>query len=131
MNGPRLIVIRVQYERWPAYGRSLGWIAPELKGAGFALVEDRTDDARPSRTWTGIVDGPTFERFAEAWRLPEDSGESGPLTPNGNPRHAVRSYVFDGLNWESDGVSPIIWVTVQVRGVNGAIPEVGRRSVEA
>ncbi len=70
---PRYITITVRYDRKPRCGRSLGWIAPELKDSALTMTEDRLDDPTPSRTWAGLVDGPTYERFAEAWRLPKDT----------------------------------------------------------
>ena len=91
MDNSHLIIVKVQYERSPASARSLRWIAPELEGAGLTLVEDQIDDERPSRTWTGTVDRPTFERFAQAWRLRSDGDE-----------HGLRGfYVFDGMNWNA------------------------------
>jgi hypothetical protein len=119
-NEPRLIIIKVQYERWPACGWSLRWIAPELKDAALTLVEDEMDDETPSRTWTGIVDGPTFERFAKAWHLLDGT----------DARDPAGFYVFDGLNWETDGESPIVCVTLNVFGHQSAGADVGRPSAE-
>ena len=70
MLDPRYITITVQYDRDPTYGRSLGAIAPELKNSTLTMTDDHIAGPRPSRTWAGMVDGPTFERFARAWRLP-------------------------------------------------------------
>jgi hypothetical protein len=114
MRDPRFIVITVQYERQPGYGRSLGWIAPELEDAGLTLLEDQTDDVRPSRKWAGIVDGSTFERFATAWRLRDETSgpSSSPRTRDGP--HLARSYAFDGMNWERGGESPIVYVSLHV-----------------
>ena len=66
MVNPRCITITVRYDRQPRYGRSLQWIAPELKDSALTMTEDQLDDPTPSRTWAGLVDGPTYERFAEA-----------------------------------------------------------------
>jgi hypothetical protein len=79
----------------------LTWIAPELRDAGLEVTDDQLDQATPSRSWAGVVDGPTFKRFARAWRL--DDAERSP-----------RTYVFDGMNWEAAGASPIVHVVVCV-----------------
>ena len=68
--------------------------------------------------WTGIVDGPTFERFANAWQLLDGTDGRAP----------AGFYVFVGLNWESDGESPIVCVTLKVFGLESAAAEVGRPS---
>ena len=75
------------------------------------MTEDHTDLMRLSRTWAGIVDGPTFKRFADAWHLND--------APCGR--------TFDGMNWEIGGQSPIVYVSVDV-GVprNGYDPEAHR-----
>lgn len=103
MTNPRRIIIRVQYDGYPEHARSLAWIAPELRDARLEMAEDHLDQPNPSRAWTGVVDGPTFERFAEAWLL--DDAQRSP-----------RTYVFDGMNWEAGGVSPIVSVVVWVGG---------------
>jgi len=129
MTGPRL-TITVQYEPQPDYGRSLEWIAPELGDAGLTLVEDRIEDVTPSRTWTGIVDGPTFQRFAKAWRLQDARAELGSHTSDDGRSQPTRSYVLDGLNWETDGKSPITCVTLQILGVTDPAADSGRPSAE-
>jgi hypothetical protein len=125
-----LLTIKVHYERRPEYGRSLEWIAPELKDAALTLVEDRIDDARPSRKWRGIVDRPTFEVFANAWRLHDATGELDAYTSDGAKAQPARSYVLDGLNWETNGESPIVSVTLQIRGVTDAFADSGREPAE-
>jgi hypothetical protein len=73
----RHITITVRYDgRLSRYGRSLEWIAPELKDSALTITEDQLDGPTPSRTWAGLVDGPTYDRFAEAWRLPKDTDET-------------------------------------------------------
>ena len=69
MIGDHCVVIGVAYDRRPAYGRFLEWIAPELRDAGLTMTEDHSDEANASRTWPGVVDGATFARFADARRL--------------------------------------------------------------
>ena len=62
--------------------------------------------------------GPTFERFANAWQLLDGTDGRAP----------AGFYVFDGLNWESDGESSIVCVTLKVFGLESAAAEVGRPS---
>jgi hypothetical protein len=97
---PRYITITVLYDRQPKYGRSLQWIAPELKDSALTMTEDQLEDPTPSRTWAGLVDGPTYERLAEAWRVPKDI--------------ATHTYTLDGMNWEAGNESPIVCVSLQV-----------------
>jgi hypothetical protein len=40
MRGPYFVVIHAQYEPRLRYGRSLQWIAPELKEGALDLCED-------------------------------------------------------------------------------------------
>lgn len=107
MAHDRYITIKVAYDSHPSYGRSLEWIAPELSDANLTLIEDRIDGPRPSRTWAGAVDESTFKRFADAWHLDHATGEKSPTT-------STRTYTLDGMNWESGGKSPIVYVSVRV-----------------
>lgn len=116
MPDERYIVIKVAYDRYPSYGRSLAWVAPELREAGLSMVEDHSLAPSPSRTWTGSVDGPTFERFADAWHLDVSSSVTD------EEQAAAREYTFDGMNWEAGGESPIVYVRVRV----GVKHEAGR-----
>jgi hypothetical protein len=120
MTPDRYIVIKVAYERHPSYGRSLAWIAPELRDAGMMLTEDHRAELSPSRTWEGFVDSVTFDRFADAWGLHDKPYEqtSGRVSEAG--RLAARAYTFDGMNWEIGGESPIVSVSVVVDVVNAA-----------
>jgi hypothetical protein len=97
MGDYRYITIKAAYEDLH-HAPSLRWIAPELKDAGLTMTEDHTDVLRPLRTWAGIVDGPTFNRFADSWHLND----------------APRGRTFDGMNWEVGEQSPIIYVSVDV-----------------
>ena len=122
-NGDRFITIRVAYDSYPGYGRSLAWIAPELKDAGLTMTEDHAAEPRPSRTWAGIVDRPTFERFADAWQLHAEADEPSAVTEH--EHLATHIYTVDGMNWEAGGESPIVYVTVEVavvRAGNNADP---------
>jgi hypothetical protein len=111
-NGDRFITIRVAYDSYPRYGRSLDWIAPELKDAGLTMTEDHAAEPSPSRTWAGIVDRPTFERFADAWQLHAEADEPSAVTKH--EHLATHIYTFDGMNWEAGGESPIVYVTIEV-----------------
>ena len=114
MVNPRYITITVRYDRQPRYGGSLQWIAPELKDSALTMTEDQLDDPTPSRTWAGLVDGPTYERFAEAWRLPKDTGDTTSQTAGDDRELVTHSYTLDGMNWEAGNESPIICVSLQV-----------------
>ena len=114
MVSPRYITITVRYDRQPRYGRSLQWIVPELKDSALTMTEDQLDDPTPSRTWAGLVDGPTYERFAEAWRLPKDTDETTSQTAGDDRELVTHSYTLDGMNWEAGNESPIICVSLQV-----------------
>ena len=114
MVDPRYITITVQYDREPKYGRSLQWIAPELKDAALTMTEDHPGDPTPSRTWAGLVDGPTYEQFANAWQLPQAADERNPRTAGHDRDPDTHTYTLDGMNWESGAASPIICVSVEV-----------------
>jgi hypothetical protein len=108
----RHITLTVRYEPGIRYGRSLTWLAPELGDAGLALIEDHTTDTVPWRTWAGTVDEPTYERFAATWRLSEQGLRS--TTMSGGKGQGAFATTIDGMNWEIDGDSPIVSVSVQV-----------------
>ncbi len=81
------------------------------------MTEDRADEPARSRTWAGIVDGATFERFADAWRLdakPQDRTLSLVTEAGDLDMRAMRAYTFDGMNWEAGGESPIVYVSLLV-----------------
>jgi hypothetical protein len=115
----RYIVIKVAYDRHPSYGRSLEWIAPELRDAGLSLIEDHTAGAKPWRAWAGSVSDDTFDRFSVAWGLDAkpDEGTSDVVTNEG--RLSLHSYTLDGMNWERGGESPIVYVSVLVGATAG------------
>ena len=117
MAGDRYIVITVAYDRHFCYGQSLAWVAPELSDAGLRVIADQSEGSTPTRTWAGMVDGPTFRRFAGAWCLAADVNDrrSGSGVPDG--RASTLTYTLDGMNWEIDGVSPIVYVTLHVTPV--------------
>jgi hypothetical protein len=105
MADERYIIISVAYEPGTRGVRSLRWIAPQLKDADLTLIDKHTRP-HPSRTWAGTVDGPTFEHLADAWHLNDQP------TNNGHP--GTQSYTLDGMNWETDGESPIVYLTLTV-----------------
>ena len=114
MVEPRYISITVQYEREPRYGRSLEWIAPELKDSVLTMTEDQLDEPTPSRTWAGLVDGSTYEQFAKAWRLPKDTDETTSRRAGDDRDLVTHTYTLDGMNWEAGDESPIVWVSLRV-----------------
>ena len=77
------------------------------------MTEDHVAEPSPSRTWAGIVDRPTFERFADAWQqLHAEADEPSAVTEH--EHLATHIYTVDGMNWEAGGESPIVYVTVEV-----------------
>jgi hypothetical protein len=96
----RYIIITVAYHPSTGHGRSLEWAAPELKDADLKLIVDRSE----SRTWSGTVDGLTFARFADAWRLHDQ------------PTHDenAQTYFLDGMNWEVSGEPSIVYAHVRI-----------------
>ena len=114
MVDPRYITITVHYDREPRYGRSLEWIAPELKDSALIMTEDHLSEPTPSRTWAGLVDGPTYEQFAETWRLPKDIDPTDSQTIRDDRDPVSDPYTLDGMNWEAGDQSPIVCVSVQV-----------------
>jgi len=108
----RFLILTVAYERYVGRGLSLESIAPELKDAGLSLIEDSHHGWNRSRKWAGVVDGPTFDRLAAAWHLPHENDKPAPGNPAGDP--TMHAHTLDGMNWETQGESPIIFVTVQV-----------------
>ena len=112
MTDDRFIILTVAYERHAGRGPSLDWIAPELSDAGLSLIEDNHDGWSPSCKWAGLVNGPTFDRFADAWHLHNENDQPAPDKANGHP--TMHTHTLDGMNWEAQGESPIIYATVHV-----------------
>jgi hypothetical protein len=99
--------------------RSAGWLVPELADAGFTLTEDAPD----SRKWAGVVDGDTYARFAEGWGLEDKLSEATLGMPGEHGDLASYGHTFDGLEWESGGSSPIVWMRLTVsEPVKGLTP---------
>jgi hypothetical protein len=114
MVGSQRIAITVRYEPPASYGTSLAWIAPELREAGMALIEDRLAGPIPSRTWAGSVDERTFKAFAKSWALPRQNEGGSAATADDSNDSAGFERTYDGMNWEVGGESPIISVSVHV-----------------
>ena len=89
------IRLRVRYEP-EATGcqRSLSALMPELAPARLGVIEDSMD----FREWAGVIDHQTYVRFAQVWLRSRDCG----------------SYTFDGLEWEHEEWSPVVWAKVTV-----------------
>ena len=113
MVDPRYVSITVHYDGRPTHGWSLEWIAPDLKDSALAMTEDHLGDPTATRTWAGLVDGATYEHFAEAWRLPKDL-ETNASTDADDRDLATHTYTLDGMNWEAGQESPIVCVSLQV-----------------
>jgi hypothetical protein len=79
----------------------------------------------PSRPWAGIVDGATYKRLADAWRLgPGTDVRTRDVGPGGTDSQA-RLYVLAGVNWEVDNDSPIVYVSLLVSAPGGRESDVG------
>ena len=121
MSDARYITIMIQYDQQARYGRSLKWVAPELRDAGLVLSEDHLGGSAPSRTWRGVVDGLTYERFAAAWRLEGMLDVPAPDTANEEHGARTRACTLDGMNWEAGGESPVVYVSVRVTPLGHAV----------
>lgn len=108
------ITITVRYEPGVRYGKSLAWIAPELQDARLPLVEDHPEAPVHARTWSGAVDKSTFDRFATAWRLERSDEEFIDEGAEEWDDRVGYTRTFDGMNWETEGLSPIVSVSVRV-----------------
>jgi len=114
MSHDRYVIITVVYEPLLTYGRSLEWIAPELRDAGLTMVEELNGGPSPSRTWAGVVHRPAFNRFADAWRLGGAAEKPVLVVTNEGRQLPGFSHTLDGMNWEAGGASPIVYVCVEV-----------------
>ena len=113
MLGPHHIIMRVQYDRQPNYGRIPRMDRTGTEGRPADHDRRPISDPQPARRWEGTVDGPTFERFARAWRLPVDGPGPALPTASGTRALATRRYTLDGMNWEQSGQSPIVCVSLR------------------
>jgi hypothetical protein len=107
----RSVILVAAYEPGATSGqRSPYRLVPELVDAGLTLTEDTQD----SRKWAGVIDADTYARLAEAWGLENKYGEANLGMPGEHGDLASYSYTFDGLEWESGGSSPIVWMRLTV-----------------
>ncbi len=113
MAEPRHLYVTVQFDSQVRSARSLAWIAPELKDADLEMIDDHAEGPVRSRTWAGSVDEATFAHFVEAWHL-SDVIDDAPADQGGDHRPGSQAYSVDGMNWEVEGISPIVCVSVQV-----------------
>jgi len=91
----RYVILTVEYEPDATHAqRSLGWLPPVLVDAGLTM----TEDSPRLRKWAGVIDGETYARFADAWGVRDES----------------RIYIFDGMEFESDGFSPVVYWSLSV-----------------
>jgi hypothetical protein len=112
----RYVVLKVAYDR-PANAGSLQWVAPELRDVGLTSVEGGAGEPQSLRTWSGFVDGAAFRRFADAWHLDRRAARPGLTRVPGHGLLAARSFTFDGMEWEANGESPIVYVSLTVTAV--------------
>ena len=102
-NVDRFISLTVRYEPYATrVQRSIGWLAPELVRAGLTLTEYEEN----TRQWTGVIDAATYARLATAWRLESEQ----------------RVHVLDGVNFESGGCGPVVWVSLTVTELDPVEP---------
>ena len=107
----RYVILVAAYEPDATdWARSPGWLVPELVDVGWTLTEDTPD----LRKWAGVIDGDSYARFAEGWGLDEKRCEANLGMPGEHGDVASCSYTFDGLEWESGGYSPVVWMRLTV-----------------
>jgi hypothetical protein len=107
----RYLILAASYEPDATdWARSPGWLVPELVDAAWTLIEDTPD----ARKWAGVIDADTYTRFAEGWGLERRRCEASLSMPGEHGNLASYSYTFDGLEWESEGSSPIVWMRLTV-----------------
>ena len=101
----RVVILAVDYEPGATHAqRSLGWVAPELVGAGLTM----TDDMLGVRRWAGFIDGDTYESFVDSW--------------GGDAQLATYRHTWDGMEWESGGSSPIVWASLTATALEPVKP---------
>jgi hypothetical protein len=77
---------------------------------GWTLIDDTPDQRR----WDGVIDADTYARVAEGLGLETRRGEANLSMSGEHGNLASYSYTFDGLEWESGGSSPVIWMRLTV-----------------
>jgi hypothetical protein len=107
----RYVIVRVAYERdATGFERSLRWLVPELGDAGLTM----TADARGGREWAGVIDGDTYARLADRWDLDDKPEQTNGAALTEDERPASHTYAWDGMEWETAGSSPIIYMSLRV-----------------
>ncbi len=119
MPDPPHITLTVSFDSHTRSERTLRWLAPELDHAGLAMTDDHVDGRVRYRTWAGTVDEVTVRQFAKAWKLADERGAVVGEN-DGDRRRAIRAYTLDGMNWEADGRSPVVWASVEISRRGGA-----------
>jgi hypothetical protein len=61
-----------------------------------------------------VIDADTYARFAEGRGLQNRRGEANRVMPGEHGSLASYTYCFDGLEWESGGTSPVVWMRLTV-----------------
>jgi hypothetical protein len=118
MLQPRHIKLTVLFDSQTSAEHTLRWIAPELYRARLTMTDDHAEGTARSRTWAGTVDDVTFRRFASAWKLIDENGE--PAGKDDDRRTATTACTLDGMNWEVEGRSPVVWASVQISPCDAA-----------
>ena len=106
----RYVIVEAAYEADATNPeRSLRALAPQLADAGLTMITD----SPALRKWAGVIDGHTYARMADAWALDRKPGtnhlmvtEYGELT--------CHAYTWDGMEWEGNGSSPVVWMRLRV-----------------
>lgn len=119
-NHPVYLILDVEYNPDPCYGRELGWLAPPLKDEPeLILTEDDEKDFGDGsiidhRKWAGIVSADGWAKLTREWSIDPDGGEpnGGMITEYGHL--AARAYGWDGMGWNLGGNSPIAYVSLYV-----------------
>jgi hypothetical protein len=89
--------LAVQYEPEATKSdRALFRLMPELAHAALTMTENEPG----MRRWIGDVDPGTYARLACAWKLDE--------------RRLPSCRTWDGMEWERDGWSPVVWARLSV-----------------
>lgn len=89
--------LAVQYEPDATESdRALMRLMPELADAALTM----TDNGQGMRHWIGDVDAGAYQRLACAWKLDE--------------RRLRSCRTWDGMEWERDGWSPVVWASLSV-----------------
>jgi len=113
----RYVILEAEYEPDAKEAeRSLRWLVPELVEADLMM----TEPTPAVRKWAGVIDGNTYERFADVWDLGNKAGELLVGVPTEDRHLLSHSYTWDGMEWELGERSPIVWMNLKVSEPIGA-----------